>query len=145
MIVKGVQDDETRESNVLVMVADDDDDLREAIVGVLHQHGYRTLPASDGQQALEGAVELRPDVMLLDYRMPKKLGTEVLQELRDRGVVAPTIFMTAARNMTAITFELDRGQASLLTKPFTLDQLVDLIECAVVPDREDTDSHAPDG
>lgn len=127
----------------LVMVADDDDDLREAIVGVLQQHGYRTLPAADGQQALEGAVEARPDVMLLDYRMPKKLGTEVLHELREQGVVAPTIFMTAARNMGAITFELDRGQASLLTKPFTLEELVALIECAVVPDPSPSEPTAP--
>ncbi len=119
------------------MVADDDDDLREAIVEILQQHGYGTLPAADGQQAFDSAVQSQPDVMLLDYRMPKKLGTEVLHELRERGVIAPTIFMTAARNMTAITFELERGEASLLTKPFTLNELVELIECAVLGEASD--------
>ena len=122
----------------VVLVVDDDDDLRAAIVDVLRQEGFETIDARDGAQAIERALQHRPDVLLLDYRMPNGTGTEVLKELRDKGLKSATILMTAAENVGEVLLRLGFGHEELLMKPFGLDLLVSLVDAAVPRARRNT-------
>src|SRR5688572_9574777 len=66
----------------LVLVADDDDDVRELVVFRLERAGYEMVMASDGEEALEVALDRRPRVCVIDVMMPKLNGYEVTERLR---------------------------------------------------------------
>ena len=67
-----------------ILIADDDDDVRDVIAFKLQVAGYRTLSADNGRSALSLAVETRPRVVILDVTMPQLDGLSVCQELHAR-------------------------------------------------------------
>jgi CheY-like chemotaxis protein len=64
-----------------VLVVDDEADVRKFLTAVLHKHGYETLTAEDGTQALEIAKEEKPDLVILDLQMPHETGTGFYRKL----------------------------------------------------------------
>ena len=79
------------------MVADDDDDFRSALVACLEQvGGLSVVEARDGLEAISVTLATRPDLLLLDYRMPGLNGGEVVARLREGPVVPTIIFITAS-------------------------------------------------
>lgn len=106
-----------------VLVADDDDDIRRAIVEVLEEEELLTIEAHDGEEALRLARSSRPDVIMLDYKMPGKTGADVASELRAQGVSVPIIFMTAGKDVQLA--------GCFLRKPFGIDQLVTVVRRAL--------------
>lgn len=108
----------------LVLVADDDDDIRKAIVDVLLEEGYRVLEARDGTEALSLARSSSPDAMVIDHRMPGRLGADVLRDLRAEGVTVPAVFMTAGRDAQP----LELGLECFLGKPFGIDALLEAVQ-----------------
>ena len=86
---------------------------------------------SDGDVAIAGDVDaaLReiaiatPDVVLLDLVMPGRSGLELLEELRERGVRAPVIVLTATNTVSAAVQAMKHGAADFVTKPFELEAL----------------------
>jgi CheY-like chemotaxis protein len=91
--------------------------------------------ASDAAQAVDRAWHHRPDVLLLDYRMPAGRGTDVLRKLRGIGLLPATIIMTGAENISDVLLRLGFDEAAVLAKPFGLDRLVALVTAAA-PARE---------
>ena len=85
----------------LVLVVDDFDDARELYCACLEQAGYRTAEARNGAEAIERAIDLRPDVVLLDLAMPVLDGVEAARRLkadertRDSRLLALTGFAVA--------------------------------------------------
>src|SRR5260221_13089903 len=81
-----------------VLVADDDVDLRDMMTMKLEQCGYIVLPAADGTAALNVLHTVRPDIALLDIRMPGASGTEICRYVRTVSVMAnlPIILVTAS-------------------------------------------------
>ena len=118
-----------RDSGVIVIV-DDDDDIREAIRIVLEDRGYPTAEASDGQEAL--ALIQRPDVktalVLLDLMMPTMDGWQLRARLRANPALAatPIIIMTAHAAMLRALVNAE-PDAPVLRKPIDLDRLLDLV------------------
>jgi DNA-binding response OmpR family regulator len=82
---------------VTVLVADDDPDIIRFVEVNLRLEGYQVAVARDGEQALDKALELQPDLVLLDVRMPGIDGFEVCSRLRadPRGTAIPVILLTA--------------------------------------------------
>jgi DNA-binding response OmpR family regulator len=82
---------------VTVLVADDDPDIIRFVEVNLHLEGYQVEVARDGQQALDKALDLQPDLVLLDVRMPVIDGFTVCSRLRadPRGAGIPVILVTA--------------------------------------------------
>jgi DNA-binding response OmpR family regulator len=82
---------------VTVLVADDDPDIIRFVEVNLRLEGYQVAVARNGEQALDKALELQPDVVLLDVRMPVIDGFEVCARLRadPRGAAIPVILLTA--------------------------------------------------
>jgi two-component system, OmpR family, response regulator len=87
----------------LVLVADDDEDTREICVMILQQAGFRTVEAENGAIALDRALALAPDVVLLDHWMPVMDGPETARRLRAevRTRDTPIVMLTGLRGATA--------------------------------------------
>ncbi len=106
-----------------VLVIDDEESLRDACAQVLTREGYAVVAAADGQQGLEMACAGRPDLILLDLKMPKMAGMVLMDELNqccpDSVKVVVTAYATVATALEAIR----HGAYDFLPKPFTPDEL----------------------
>jgi len=111
----------------LVLVADDDANTTTMLRWLFEREGYQVTGASDGVAALESAQRLIPDLILLDIRMPRMDGFDVLKALRQNTTTAriPTIILTA--NATApsdVAHGLNLGANDYLYKPFAPPELL---------------------
>jgi two-component system chemotaxis response regulator CheY len=105
-----------------VLVVDDDEDIRDVIEIALAGEGYEVQAAPDGAVALSLVGESRPDLILLDMRMPVMDGWEFARAYHEMpGPHAPIVVLTAAVNAGAYSEQI--GAAGFLAKPFDLDQL----------------------
>jgi PAS domain S-box-containing protein len=116
----------------LVLVADDEEDIRSLIAGHLRRAGHQVLEAADGEQALEAArAEQPPSLVLLDIRMPRLDGLGVLRALRADEATRnlPVVMMTTSRGMSASDRSaIDQlGASVLLHKPSSAEELAELI------------------
>src|SRR5215472_12991211 len=102
-----------------ILVVDDNETNRDILVTRLEAHGYQTLQAADGEEALRGVTQHRPDVVLLDVMMPNLDGLEACRRLKsDRAVTfTPVILVTAKAATQDIVAGLDAGADEYLTKP----------------------------
>jgi CheY-like chemotaxis protein len=115
-----------------ILIANDDDDLREILTETLKKRGYLVHAVSNGVQALE-TVRTRPvDLVLMDTRMPERDGLSVLTELSSHYASLPVILITnrASQEETAEAIRL--GARSCLSKPFEIKRLLSEVERFVV-------------
>ncbi len=114
----------------LVLVAEDDEDLRALIAAALRQGDYVVLEAGDGAQVLErldaaiGSPDDMPDLIVSDVRMPNLSGFGVLAALRRAHVSTPVILITAFTDPSFRTVAERLGAAGILRKPFDMDDLL---------------------
>jgi len=103
-----------------ILVVDDDPDIARFVEVNLRSAGYDVAVASDGEEALERAAELRPDLVLLDVMMPRLDGFEVAQRLRKNPQTANTsIIMLTAKALSADKVTgLQSGADDYIIKPF---------------------------
>lgn len=108
-----------------VLVIDDDPDLCALIVEVLAHEGLRCSAAFDGRSAIEMAVRLRPDLIVLDLLLPEITGDEVLKRLKadHRTRYTPIVLVTANSAIGDKVRYLRAGADDYITKPFDLDEL----------------------
>lgn len=107
----------------VVLVVEDNDEIRDLLCLVLEEEGHRVLTASDGARALEVARADRPDLITLDLALPGKDGWEVLRELQDQEDTRniPVLIISAyTREMEASLRERASG---LIPKPFYITQV----------------------
>jgi two-component system cell cycle response regulator DivK len=103
----------------LVLLADDSDDVLEAHGEILADAGYRIAYARDGREAVARAVELRPDVILMDLQMPGIDGWEATRQIRGdlRTHYIPIIALTSHGLRRYADRSFDAGCTSFLQKP----------------------------
>ena len=104
-----------------VLICDDEAPLRELVGATLGAEGHSIAEASDGEEALERARALRPDLIVLDVGMPRRSGLEVLGELRrDPGLASiPVIMLTARAQVADRAVAAEAGADRYLSKPFS--------------------------
>ena len=109
----------------VVLVADDDDDIRDLVAFRLDRAGYEVLRAGDGQQALDLAKEHRPDLAVLDVMMPKLTGYDVTRELRADAATSriPVILLTARVQEADVARGFEAGADDYVKKPFSPQEL----------------------
>lgn len=102
-----------------LLIIDDDDDLRGALAEQLHLHeGFNVVEVSAALPGVDKAVEIRPDLVLLDVDLPDLDGREACRRMRDKGVTCPVIMLTAASTDSDTILGLDSGANDYVTKPF---------------------------
>ncbi len=119
----------------LILVVDDDPDVRELVEYKLLQQGYEVQSAADGQQALMLVPAAQPALLLLDVMMPGISGLEVLAQLRaDEATMSlPIIMLTAKAEATDIERGLALGANDYMIKPFSPRELINRIQAQLVP------------
>ena len=113
-----------------VLVIDDDDDVRNFLVESLVMLGYRVTHAADGFAGLTMMENEVPDVLVIDYAMPKINGAEVVKRARERGLNMPVIFASGYSDTTALNDAVGL-KATVLLKPFTIEKLASELEAAI--------------
>ena len=113
------------EDGPLVLIADDDDDIRSLVIFRLERSGYRTVVARDGDEALSLALERRPALAVLDVMMPKLDGYEVTRRLRseDATRAMPVILLTARVQDADVARGFESGADDYIRKPFSPQEL----------------------
>ena len=102
-----------------ILIIDDDDDLRDLLREQLElQSEFAAFGAPNAAEGLAAALDRRPDLILLDLDLPDMNGREVCRALREAGVAAPVIMLTAADGETETILGLESGAADYVTKPF---------------------------
>jgi CheY-like chemotaxis protein len=104
-----------------VLVVEDDEDLRSAVIELLQAAGYEVEGAENGAVALERVATRRPRLILLDVRMPVMNGREFTRVFRERYGRVPIVAWTAAPDPRRIATELEAD--GCLSKPFDIDEL----------------------
>ncbi|RZS34908.1 response regulator receiver and ANTAR domain protein [Herbihabitans rhizosphaerae] len=119
------------ESRRSVLVAEDEALIRLDLVEMLREEGYEVAgEASDGEQAVQLARELRPDLVILDVKMPRKDGIEAASEIAGERI-APVVILTAFSQRDLVERAREAGAMAYLVKPFGKPDLVPAIEVAV--------------
>jgi DNA-binding response OmpR family regulator len=121
-----------------VLVVDDDPDIRELITWKLSQAGYTTVAASDGEAGLQAAIGgdaegRQPDLILVDWMMPKMTGIEVCRALRDNPLTArtPIILLTAKAQEAEVERGFAAGVDDYIVKPFSPREMLGRIQAVL--------------
>jgi DNA-binding response OmpR family regulator len=112
-----------------ILIVDDEPDIRAILETFLQAHGFRTLTAADGIEAVELGVNRRPDLVLLDVMMPDMSGFQVARMLKDDPATAqiPVIMLTAKTQQSDRFWGLDSGAVAYIHKPFELQDVLDQV------------------
>ena len=122
----------------MVLVIDDDPDVREAIQVVLEDRGYRVICASDGETGIRRALDDRPDLVIVDMMMPRTSGFVVLDRLKHHHRLrTPIIMLTGNESDHQRQYAMFLGVDEYMTKPVQTDQLLRSIDHFL--------SHSPPG
>ena len=115
-----------------VLVVDDEPTIAEVVARYLQRAGYATQTASDGAHAMDAATTLQPDLIVLDVKLPRVDGLEVMRRLRAEGRQQPAVILLSGR-----AGELDRviglrsGADDYVVKPFSPVELVARVEAVM--------------
>jgi DNA-binding response OmpR family regulator len=105
----------------LVLVADDEEDIRALVAFRLERAGYEVITAADGEEALTLAKTRLPDLAVLDMMMPKATGLEVTRILRAQDTTKdiPVILLTARAQEADVASGFEAGADDYVKKPFS--------------------------
>jgi two-component system, chemotaxis family, chemotaxis protein CheY len=104
----------------MILVVDDNNDIREMVAEALAQHGYRVSTAPDGQAAFDQALADPPDLIVLDLMMPVMTGWQFMEQQRGD----PRLARIPVIIVTAFSDSHPEGAAAFMRKPFGLDTLL---------------------
>lgn len=107
-----------------LLLVEDDPQLLAMLETLLTEEGYRVDTAADGQHGLHLGLTREYDIVMLDRGLPAIEGLDLLTRLRVRGVVTPTLILSALGNPADRVAGLDAGAEDYLGKPFDVDELL---------------------
>ena len=107
-----------------ILIADDDDEIRDLLEFDISQSGYEVECAKDGMEALEKAMSKHYDVILLDVMMPKMNGFEVCNNIRESGKKTPILLLTAKGTIGDKTQGFECGADDYIVKPFDIREVL---------------------
>jgi DNA-binding NtrC family response regulator len=106
-----------------ILIVENEANMRRVLSALLHRHGYATLEAGDGEEAIAVLERERVDVVLTDLRMPRMNGLELLEEVSKRFRGIPVILLTAHGSIGSAVEALKQGAFDFLTKPFDPEEI----------------------
>jgi len=114
-----------------VLLVEDERKVASFIARALRENSYAVDVAETGEKALEEATDITYDAILLDVRLPGMSGLEVCRELRQQGIEAPVLMLTARGLVEQRVAGLDAGADDYLAKPFALAELLARVRALV--------------
>lgn len=113
---------------IKIALVEDDENLRFLVAERLETEGYKVLEAANGNDAEKMILDNKPDIVLLDWMLPGKQGSEVCESVRQQGFDKLVIMMTAKAQDIDKIEAYNFGVSDYITKPFNMDVLVALID-----------------
>lgn len=109
-----------------ILVVEDERDIRELIQFTLSFAGHQVTQVSNGEEAVRAAQKIKPDLIMMDVRMPKMTGYEACQQIKriDTTQNIPVVFLSAKGQDHEIAMGIDAGAVDYILKPFTPDDLI---------------------
>ena len=114
-----------------ILVIDDDESLRDTVSVMLEQENYRVLLAADGREGYDKAVTLKPDLILVDLRLPGMSGTDICKQLRASHVKTPIVVLSALGDEVDKVLLLEIGADDYVVKPFGRRELLARIKAVL--------------
>lgn len=113
-----------------ILVAEDEKDIRELIAFTLQFAGYDVVLATNGEEALTRVEEERPDLVILDVRMPRMTGYEACRRLKENPATQdiPVVFLSAKGQDREVQEGYESGAEEYIIKPFVPDELIDQVK-----------------
>ncbi|MCX4240231.1 response regulator transcription factor [Paraliomyxa miuraensis] len=127
----------------LVLVVEDDENLRITLADNLEDEGYRVRAVDGGRAALEAVEHERPDVVVLDIMLPDVDGYAVCRSLRQRGLTAKVLMLTARTLEDDVVQGFDAGADDYLAKPYRLRELLARVRALLRRGTPRADTSAP--
>ena len=131
------------EQSAKILLADDSHAIRFLVSEILTHAGFTVIEAQDGQEAIEKTYKENPDLLILDYEMPKKTGFEVVKEIRSRTgyLHTPIIIFTAVTDKSTKLEGLGLDIDDYLTKPADEDEIVARVKLLLKRSQQKMDSN----
>lgn len=120
-----------------ILIAEDERDIRDLINFTLVFAGHEVITTANGEEAYEKAREQRPDLILLDVRMPRMTGYEACEKIKSDETTRhiPVVFLSAKGQEKEVQTGLEVGAIEYILKPFAPDQLTERVN-AILADQE---------
>ena len=112
------------EHSSLILVVDDEEEMRKILSRILEKEGFKVITAPDGQQALQRICIDTPDIVLLDVHLPGLNGMEVLRKIKEIGDDLPVVLVTAFADIHQAVEAMKDGAYDYLAKPFDNEDVV---------------------
>jgi two-component system, OmpR family, alkaline phosphatase synthesis response regulator PhoP len=116
---------------IKIALVEDDENLRFLVAERLQSEGYKVLESGNGEEAEAMILDEQPDIVLLDWMLPGKQGSEVCAGLREKGFDKLVIMMTAKAQDIDKIGAYNFGVSDYITKPFNMDVLVAMIDSKI--------------
>jgi DNA-binding NtrC family response regulator len=113
-----------------ILVVDDDHGMVETLADILELHGWETIKAYDGAQAIKLSQEEDVDVVLMDIRMPRVNGADALRAIKAARPTLPVVLITAIAAQELLTQAEQDGALRILKKPLDLKLLLSVLDGA---------------
>ncbi len=113
------------EKQKLIAIIEDDDVLRRGLRVVFTKHKFEVTTFSDGKTVFENFLSKMPDVILCDYKLPKKNGIEILKEVRKSSQTTPFFLMTGYYQDELALQAKNEGANDIFEKPLNMEKLVE--------------------
>ena len=112
-----------------ILVADDEPEILDLVRMLLEWEDYTVVETTDGEQCLEQARAIKPDLILSDVRMPRMTGLEVLEHLQAEPDLSsiPVIMLSVVTTLPQVRTALQNGAIAYLPKPFEMREMARLV------------------
>ena len=107
-----------------ILIVEDEVDMALGLKDNFEFDDYQVSIANDGEEGLKKAIDLKPDLIILDIMLPKLSGMDVCKQLRNKGVQTPIIMLTARGQELDRILGLELGADDYITKPFSVRELL---------------------
>lgn len=113
-----------------ILIAEDERDIRDLIAFTLRFAGHEVITTSNGEEALNMALQTVPDLILLDVRMPRMTGYEACRQIKtnERTNNIPVVFLSAKGQESEVQTGLAAGATEYILKPFSPDDLTERVK-----------------
>ncbi|MBC8385144.1 MAG: sigma-54-dependent Fis family transcriptional regulator, partial [Candidatus Cloacimonetes bacterium] len=111
-----------------ILIVDDEEHIRFILSELLRKEGYKTILAENGNKAIRSIQNEKPDLVLLDYKLPDINGIEVLKKIQELELSIIVIMITAYGDIKDAVTSMKLGAYDYLTKPFNNDDILMIVE-----------------
>ncbi len=132
---------ESRESDPVIAIVDDDPSAREGLQSLIESAGWRTETFASAQEFLARPGAEAPSCLVLDLQLPGLSGLDLQKRMAEVGPGIPIVFLTGHGNIPASVQAMKAGAVEFLTKPFDEQQLLQAIQEAIERDRRTRQRH----